>query len=98
MRLTQTVERELILLTAKRFQFQTYLIVQVEWVAHDRKGNIVFVEQIEQPPEIRVQDRIASCQIEVRQSAVHLAEVETVIERVLHLLPAHTVELAAGIA
>ena len=58
----------------------------------------MFVKQFQQPPEVRVQNGIAAGQIEIRKSAVYLTEIETIKECVLHLLPGHAVELAAGIA
>ena len=56
------------------------------------------MKQLQHPPEVRVHDRIAAGQIEIRKSAVYFAEIETVIECVLHLLPGHAAWLSAGIA
>ena len=98
MGLPQTVQGKLILLTAERFQFPADLVIQVKGISHDREWDMVFMKQLQQPPEVRVQDRIAAGQIEIRKSAVNFAEIETVIECVLHLLPGHAVELSAGIA
>ena len=73
-------------------------LIKVERVAHDGKRDSPFFEQSQQPPEIRVQDRIAASEIEIRQTAVHFAKVQTVIEGVLHLRPAHGIQLFTSIA
>ena len=57
----------------------------------------MLMKQLQQPPEIRMQDGISAGQIKIGQPSVHLAEIEAVIERVLHLLPGHGIQLAAGI-
>ena len=98
MGLPQTVQGKLIFLTAKRFQFPAELVIQVKGVSHDREWYMVFMKQFQQTPEVRVQDRIAAGQIEIRKPAVYFAEIETVIECVLHLLPGHAAWLSAGIA
>ena len=93
----QTVQRELILLTAERFQLPADLIVQMERVAHDRKGNIMLMKQLQQTPEIRMEDRVSAGQIKIRKSAIYLTEVKTVVEGFLHLFPCHAVQFPAGI-
>ena len=65
------------------------MVVEVERIAEDRKLDIVVVEQFKQPPKVRVQDRIAARQIEVRCAAEHLTKIKAVVEGVLHLLPRH---------
>ncbi len=98
MRLPQAVQGELVFLTAIVLQFQAHLVVQVKWIAHDGERNFMCLEKLQQPPEILMQDRIASGQIKIRQPSVNLAEVEAVIEGILHLFPGHTVRLPAWIS
>ena len=98
MGLPQSIQGKLIFLTAERLQFPADLVIQVKGVSHDCEWDMVFMKQFQQPPEVRMQDRIAAGQIEIRKSAVNFAEIETVIECVLHLLPGHAVELSAWIA
>jgi hypothetical protein len=98
MGLPQAIQGKLIFLTAKRLQFPADLVIQVKGVSHDCGRDMVLMKQLQQPPEVRVQDRISAGQIEIRKSAVYFAEIETVIERVLHLLPGHAAWLSAWIA
>ena len=56
------------------------------------------MEQFQQPPKIRMQDRIASCNIEIGQAVVNLTEIETVTERILHLPPVHGIRFFTGIS
>jgi hypothetical protein len=58
----------------------------------------MFMEEIQQPPEIRVEDRIAAGQIEAGRSAVDLTEIQAVVKGLLHFLPGHgsQARMAAG--
>ncbi len=57
----------------------------------------MLMEKLQQPPEIRMEDGVAAGQIKIRETSIHLTEIKAVIERVLHLLPGHGIQLAAGI-
>ena len=50
------------------------------------------MEQIQKSPEIRMQDRISSGQVEVGRTTEHFTEVQAVVKRVLHLAPGHGFE------
>ena len=69
----------------------------MERISEDRERNFVLLHQSEQFPEIRVQDRIATRDVEVREAVVHLTEVKAIIKGVLHLLPRHRIQLFAVI-
>ena len=97
MRLSEAVQGKLVFLAAVVFQFPAHLVVQMKGIAHDGKRDLVLLEKLQQPPEIRMQDRVAAGQVEIGQPSVDLAEVEAVIKSILHLLPGHGIQLAAGI-
>ena len=85
--ITQTVNGKLIFFASVFSQAAAYLVCQVEGIAEDRKWNAVLLHQLTQPPKVRVQNRIAASDVKVRKTVIDLAEVQTVIESVLHLLP-----------
>ena len=66
-------------------------------IAENSKRNIVFFYQLQQPPEIRVQNGVAARNIKVGQTVIHLAKVQAVIKGVLYLFPRHSVQLFAGV-
>ena len=65
----------------------------MEGVAHDGELDALVLQDLHQRPEIRVQDGIAPCDVEVGLASERLAEVLDVGERLLHLPEAHAVEL-----
>ena len=93
---THTVQRHLVFFTAAHFQHTTDLIIQMEWIAHQGKRNVLAFQQNHQFPEIGMKDRIAAGDIEIRNSVVYFAEVLTVRHDLLHLLPGHALQLLAA--
>ena len=93
---THTVQRHLVFLTAADFQHTTDLIIQMERIAHQGKRNVLAFQQNHEFPEIRMKDRIATGNIEIRNSVVYLAEVLAVRHDLLHLLPGHALQLLAA--
>lgn len=67
----------------------------MEGVAHDGERDVPLLHQSQQPPEIRVQDGIAAGDVEVGQAVIHLAEIQTISNNLLHLLPGHGIRLLA---
>ena len=67
-------------------------------ITENGKRYAVFMKQFQQLPKIRMQDRIASGNIEIRETVVSPAKIKTVIERVLDLLPVHGICFFAGIS
>ena len=47
------------------------------------------MKQLQESPEIRVEDRIAAGQVEVGRPAVDLTEIQAVVKGLLHFLPGH---------
>ena len=90
---TQTVNGKLIFFAAVFFQAAANLVGQVEWIAEDGERNAVLLHQPQQFPEVRVQNRVAAGDVEIRQAVIDLAEVQAVIKGVLHLLPGHCIQL-----
>ena len=72
------VKGELVFLTPVFFQPPAYFIIQMKGIAKNRKGDILLFQKSQQLPEIRMQDRIAARDIEIRQTTIYLAEVYTV--------------------
>ena len=95
--LAQAVNGQLVLLAAVVLQPLADGIVQVERIAQNREGDAVCFEQLQQLPEIRVQDRVTARDIEIGQTVMHRAEIQTVIEGLLHLGPAHGIQMLAGV-
>ena len=54
--LAPAVQGHLVLLTAVLLQTHTHFIVQMEGIAQDGKGDLVFLHQPQQVPEVRMQD------------------------------------------
>ena len=97
MSLLQPVDGKLIFLTAQHFHPLAVFVRQVEGVAHDGEGNPFDRQQLQQRPEIRVQDGVAAGNIEIRHTAIHFTEVLAVGHHFLHLLPGHAVKLLVSI-
>lgn len=95
--LPQTVQGQLILLTAAFLQPPAYLVIQMEGIAQDGEWDAMFLHQSQQIPEVRVQDGVAASDVEVGQAAVDLAEVQAIVKGVPHLGPGHGVQLLAGV-
>ncbi len=97
MGITQTVHRQLVFFTAVFFQLVANLVCQVERIAEDRKGHAVLLQQSQQLPKVRMQDRIAAGDVEIGQAVIDLAKVQAVIESVLHLCPGHGIQLLVAV-
>ena len=74
MGLFQSVDGKLIFLTAEHLHPLAVFVRQVEGVAHDGEGNLLDRQQLQQRPEIRMQDRVSAGDIEIRQTAIHGTE------------------------
>ena len=94
---TQAVNGKLIFFAAVVFQAAADFIRQVEGVAQNGEGDVVFRHQSQQLPEIRVQNGVAAGDVEIRQTVIDLAEVQAVVEGVLHLLPGHCIQLLVAV-
>ena len=89
------VQRKLVLPAAVSLQTHADLVGQVERIAQDGKRNVVLLQKCQQPPKVRVKDRVAAGDVKVRQPAVYLAEVHTVVKGFLNLLPGHGIQVLA---
>ena len=67
--LPQAVQGELVLLTAVLLQPPAHFVVQVEGVAQNGEGDLIFLHQPQQVPKAGVQDGVAPGEVEVGQAA-----------------------------
>ena len=67
----QAVKRELVFLTTEGVHALADFGCEVERIAHQREGYAVRVDEFKQIPKARVQNRVATCDIEI-WGAVHL--------------------------
>ena len=94
-RFTYPVNRQLIFLASERLQSAADLVVQMERIAENSKGDIVLFQQFQQLPEIRVKDRVAPGDIKIGKPIVNLAEIQAVLESFPDLIPVHKIRLSA---
>ena len=66
---------------------------QMERIAEDGEGEAVRFHQLEEPPEIRVQDWVAAGDIKIGQPIVDRAKIEALVKGFLELCPAHGIQL-----
>jgi hypothetical protein len=88
----QTVNGQLIFLTAAVLQPTAHLIGQVEGIAQNGEGNFLLLHQLQQLPEVGMEDGVSAGEIKIGKTAIYLAKVQTVVEGILHLLPAHGIQ------
>ena len=65
MRLLQSVNGKLILLTTQQLHALAHFIRQMEGVPHHGEGVLLNGQQLQQWPEIRMEDRVATGDIEI---------------------------------
>ena len=66
-----------------------HLVIQMEGIAHDGEFDPVCLHQLHKAPEVRMENRVSSCYVEVRCTAMHLTEIKAVVEGILDLVPCH---------
>ena len=94
--LAQAVQGQLVLSAAAVFQLAADFRRQMEGVAHQGKGDPGELEDLEQRPELRVQDGVAPCDVEVGQAAGLLAEGFAVFDHRHHVLQRHLLEFGVA--
>jgi hypothetical protein len=97
MGLPQAVQGQLILLAAILLEPLAHLVIQMKWVSENGEGDLMGFQKRKELPEIRMQNGVSTGNIKIRKPVVYLAKVQAVVERVLHLLPRHGIQLLAGI-
>ena len=71
------IHRKLVFLTAVFLQLPADFIIQMEGISENGEWNMIFFHQLQQFPEIRVQDRVAARDIEIRRLVLNHAEIRT---------------------
>ena len=69
----------------------------MEGIPEDCKGNPFFIQHPQKAPEIRMQNGVTACDIEIGEPVVHFAEVLTVRHHLLHLLPGTGIQFLAAV-
>lgn len=67
----------------------------MEWIAQNGKRDIMTFQKFQKPPEVRMEDRISSRNIKIRQSVICPAKIKTIVKCFLHLFPRHGIQLFA---
>lgn len=91
----EAVERELVLAAAKRLHARADLVVQMEGVAHDAPHESALVQQLGKAPEVGVQDRVTTRDVEVGLAAEAVTQLLGLVHDLGHPLPRHAVESRA---
>ena len=71
MRLPIAVDGELVLLAAVRLETGTDFVGQMEGIAQDSKGDVPLLEHSQDFPNLRMQHRVSSSDIEIRHALLH---------------------------
>jgi hypothetical protein len=64
----------------------------MEGIAQNGKGDLVFLHQFQQLPEVGMENGVASGEIKIGESVIYLAKIQTIVEGILHLLPTHGIQ------
>ena len=89
MRRFKAVDGQLVAAAAEAVHPRARFRRQVEGIAHDREGNLAEGEQLEERPEIGMENRITARQVQVGLATVDRAEIVDLVEDGRHVLPAH---------
>lgn len=89
MGLLHPVNGKLVLVTATVGEPFADLAIRMERVPQDGKRNPLFLDKTRQSPEIGVQDRVVSGDMQARQSVKGPAEILDIRQRQHHLVPLH---------